>query len=162
MPNKLTEKLAQSKARIKEKAKKFKPKLVISKLRDGGRVGARRSAWSILGILLYAYFGWWVLNSMCLSSGYYLKSIFRSVIEILLLYILLVCKLFVALPFIFKYTPWIQKNMVFLPYVRYLCNCDRMCWWHDDDEGRWIFHTHNSYCMNRPLPTPHSNTVVDW
>ena len=41
-----------------EKAKKFKPTLVISKLRDGGRTGARRTAWLILGILLYYFLEW--------------------------------------------------------------------------------------------------------
>ena len=34
------------------------------------------------------------------------------------LYLELVLFLFVALPFVFKYTPYIQRNMVFLPFVR--------------------------------------------
>ena len=53
MPSKIKEKLALSKEKIKEQAKKFKPKLVISKLRHEGPAGARRCAWLILGIILY-------------------------------------------------------------------------------------------------------------
>ena len=53
MPSKIKEKLALSKEKIKEHAKKFKPKLVISKLRNEGPAGARRCAWLILGIVLY-------------------------------------------------------------------------------------------------------------
>ena len=53
MPSKIKEKLALSKEKIKEHAKKFKPKLVISKLRNEGPAGARRCAWLILGIILY-------------------------------------------------------------------------------------------------------------
>lgn len=45
-------------------------------------------------------------------------NFFRSVPAIIALYILLVCLLFVAAPFIFKFSPYIQKNMVFLPYVK--------------------------------------------
>ena len=43
---------------------------------------------------------------------------FRSVLDIVTLYLELVLFLFVALPFVFKYTPYIQRNMVFLPFVR--------------------------------------------
>ena len=53
MPNKLKEKLALSKERLKIQARKFKPKLVITKLREEGRTGARRCAWLLLGIILY-------------------------------------------------------------------------------------------------------------
>ena len=53
MPSKIKEKLALSKEKIKEQAKKFKPKLVISKLRHEGPAGARRCAWLILGVVLY-------------------------------------------------------------------------------------------------------------
>ena len=42
----------------------------------------------------------------------------RSVLDIVTLYLELVLFLFVALPFVFKYTPYIQRNMVFLPFVR--------------------------------------------
>ena len=35
-------------------------------------------------------------------------------------YLELVLFLFVALPFVFKYTPYIQRNMVFLPFVRWV------------------------------------------
>lgn len=65
MPNKLKERLKVTKEKFAdkakkfaEKAKKFKPTLVISKLRDGGRTGARRTAWLILGIVLYFFFEW--------------------------------------------------------------------------------------------------------
>ena len=44
----------------------------------------------------------------------------RSVLDIVTLYLELVLFLFVALPFVFKYTPYIQRNMVFLPFVRLL------------------------------------------
>ena len=37
----------------------------------------------------------------------------------MILYLELVLFLFVALPFVFKYTPYIQRNMVFLPFVRW-------------------------------------------
>ena len=60
MPSKIKEKLALSKEKIKEQAKKFKPKLVISKLRHEGPAGARRCAWLILGIVLYLW-GWSVI-----------------------------------------------------------------------------------------------------
>ena len=57
MPSKIKEKLVLSKEKIKEQAKKFKPKLVISKLRSEGPAGARRCAWIILGVVLYLL-GW--------------------------------------------------------------------------------------------------------
>ena len=62
MPSKIKEKLVLSKEKIKEQAKKFKPKLVISKLRHEGPAGARRCAWLILGIILYLW-GWSVVIS---------------------------------------------------------------------------------------------------
>jgi len=99
MPSKLKEKLALSKERLKMQAKKFKPKLVMTKLREEGRVGARRCVWLVIGLILYLL-DW-------------------NLLEILFLYIMLVLFLFVALPFVFKYFPYIQKNMVFLPYVRW-------------------------------------------
>ena len=55
MPNRLKEKLALSKERLKIQARKFKPKLVITKLREEGRTGARRSVWLLLGIVLYLF-----------------------------------------------------------------------------------------------------------
>ena len=58
MPNIIKEKLVKSKEKLKEKAKKFKPKEVISKLRDKGRTGSRRLSWVLLGIVLYFYFEW--------------------------------------------------------------------------------------------------------
>ena len=59
MPNIIKEKLVKSKEKLKEKAKNFKPKEVISKLRDKGRTGSRRLSWLLLGIFLYFYFEWW-------------------------------------------------------------------------------------------------------
>ena len=59
MPNIIKEKLVKSKEKLKEKAKNFKPKEVISKLRDKGRTGSRRLSWFLLGIVLYCYFEWW-------------------------------------------------------------------------------------------------------
>ena len=44
---------------------------------------------------------------------------FRSVLSIIELYLELAVFLFIALPFVFKYTPWIQRHLVFLPFVRY-------------------------------------------
>ena len=48
----------------------------------------------------------------------FMINIFRKIVEIILLYILLALFLFVFLPFLFRYTPWLQRNMVFLPYVK--------------------------------------------
>ena len=45
--------------------------------------------------------------------------LFRSLLDIVILYLEMVLFLFVALPFVFKYTPYIQRNMVFLPFVRW-------------------------------------------
>ena len=58
MPNIIKEKLVKSKEKLKEKAKNFKPKEVISKLRDKGRTGSRRLSWLLLGIFLHFYFEW--------------------------------------------------------------------------------------------------------
>ena len=66
MPSKIKEKLALSKEKIKEHAKKFKPKLVISKLRHEGPAGARRCAWLILGIILYLL-EWSVISQHSIS-----------------------------------------------------------------------------------------------
>ena len=59
MPNIIKEKFVKSKEKLKEKARNFKPKEVISKLRDKGRTGSRRLSWLLLGIFLYFYFEWW-------------------------------------------------------------------------------------------------------
>ena len=50
MPSKLKEKIANH-------AKKFKPKLVLSKLRQEGPAGARRLVWLLVAFILY-YRGW--------------------------------------------------------------------------------------------------------
>ena len=59
MPNIIKEKFVKSKEKLREKARNFKPKEVISKLRDKGRTGSRRLSWLLLGIFLYFYFEWW-------------------------------------------------------------------------------------------------------
>lgn len=97
MPSKLKEKIANH-------AKKFKPKLVLSKLRQEGPAGARRLVWLLVAFILY-YRGW-------------------SVFSIIQLYLELAVFLFIALPFVFKYTPWIQRNLVFLPFVKWPKNVD--------------------------------------
>jgi len=79
------------------KAKKVKVKAVLSKLREE-TWGLRRFAWILLVLILFAC-GWTLLD-----------------IVKLLLY--LVVFLFIALPFVFKYTPWIQRHLVFLPFVK--------------------------------------------
>jgi len=95
---------SQLKEKIKSQAKKFKPKLVLSKLRQEGPAGARRLVWLLAAFILYLR-GW-------------------SLISIIQLYIELAVFLFIALPFVFKYTPWIQRNLVFLPFVRWPKNVD--------------------------------------
>ena len=49
----------------------------------------------------------------------YCTCIYRSILDIGIFYLELVLFLFVALPFVFKFTPYIQRNMVFLPFVRW-------------------------------------------
>ncbi|XP_023324769.1 monoacylglycerol lipase ABHD12 [Eurytemora carolleeae] len=87
------------KAGMKElrKVKKFRVKHVISKLREENW-GLRRLVWLLLALALF-YRGW-------------------TLLDIVKLLIYLVIFLFIALPFVFKYTPWIQRHLVFLPFVR--------------------------------------------
>jgi len=77
---------------------KLKVKKVLSKLREETRF-LRRVVWFLGGVLLL-YQGW-------------------SLYAVIQLFLFLACFLFVALPFLFKYTPWIQRNLVFLPFVRW-------------------------------------------
>jgi len=81
------------KARVKE----FKVKHVLSKLREKGW-GHRRLVWLLLTLVLF-YQGW-------------------TLLDIVKLLLLLALTLFIALPFIFKFTPWLQRNMVFLPFIK--------------------------------------------
>jgi len=108
MPSQLKEKIANKSNQVKEKiakhAKKFKPKLVLSKLRQEGPAGARRFVWLFVAFILYIR-GW-------------------SINSIIQLYIELAVFLFIALPFVFKYTPWIQRHLVFLPFVKWPKNVD--------------------------------------
>ena len=48
---------SQLKEKIKSQAKKFKPKLVLSKLRQEGPAGARRLVWLLAAFILYLR-GW--------------------------------------------------------------------------------------------------------
>ena len=82
MPSKIKEKLALSKEKIKEHAKKFKPKLVISKLRNEGPAGARRCAWLILGIILYLL-EWSVISQDSLSGDLLQNIVISGVFWIL-------------------------------------------------------------------------------
>jgi len=82
------------------KLNKLKPKVkkVLSKLREETRF-LRRFVW-LLAALLLLYKGW-------------------SIYAVIKLFVSLAVFLFVALPFLFKYTPWIQRNLVFLPFVKW-------------------------------------------
>jgi len=73
-------------------------------IREEGPRGARRSAWLLLAAYLY-YQGW-------------------SVFAIVQLFIGLAALLFIGLPFVFKYSPYIQRNLVFLPFLRMPKNVD--------------------------------------
>merc|ERR1719204_3086621 len=77
---------------------KLKVRAVGSKLREEGPRGARRCAWLLLAAFLY-YQGW-------------------SIFAIIQLFIGLAALLFIGLPFVFKYSPYIQRNLVFLPFIR--------------------------------------------
>jgi len=97
---KLSTKLATGKEKMRAGGEKLKLKVrvVASKIREEGPRGARRSAWLLLAAYLY-YQGW-------------------SVFAIVQLFIGLVALLFIGLPFVFKYSPYIQRNLVFLPFLR--------------------------------------------
>jgi len=116
MPN-IREKLASGKEKLstkfatgKEKMRaggeklKLKVRVVASKIREEGPQGARRGAWLLLAAYLY-YQGW-------------------SVLAIVQLFIGLAALLFIGLPFVFKYSPYIQRNLVFLPFLRMPKNVD--------------------------------------
>lgn len=97
---KLSTKLATGKEKMRAGGEKLKLKVrvVASKIREEGPRGARRSAWLLLAAYLY-YQGW-------------------SVLAIVQLFIGLAALLFIGLPFVFKYSPYIQRNLVFLPFIR--------------------------------------------
>lgn len=96
----LSTKIQTGKEKISAGGKKLKlkVKVVASKIREEGPRGARRGVWFLLAALLY-YQGW-------------------SALSILQLFLGLAALLFIGLPFVFKYSPFIQRNMVFLPFVR--------------------------------------------
>jgi len=77
---------------------KLRVKKVLSKLREETNF-LRRFVW-LLGALVLLYHGW-------------------SLYAVIKLYLFLALFLFIALPFLFKYTPWVQRNLVFLPFVRW-------------------------------------------
>jgi len=119
----------QGAARLREKivvqAKKFKPKLVLSKIREKGPVGVRRAVWFVWVLFLY-YQGW-------------------SVFAIIKLVIGFAAFLFIGLPFLFKYTPAIQRNMVFLPFVRWPKNVN-----FSNPEGEGMPGARNIYLETEP------------
>lgn len=97
---KLSTKLKTGKEKIKAGGKKLKLKVKVvgSKLREEGPRGARRGVWLLLAAILY-YQGW-------------------NVGAILQLFVGLAALLFIGLPFVYKYTPAVQRNLVFLPFIR--------------------------------------------
>lgn len=77
---------------------KMRVKVVGSRLRVEGPLWARRGAVALLVGLLY-HQGWQ----------------FRAILHLLLA---LATTTFLLLPVIFKFTPFIQRNLVFLPFIR--------------------------------------------
>jgi len=77
---------------------KLRVKKVLSKLREETNF-LRRFVW-LLGAVVLLYQGW-------------------SIYAVIKLFLFLATFLFIALPFLFKYTPWIQRNLVFLPFVKW-------------------------------------------
>ena len=69
-------------------------RVVGSNLREEGP----RGVWLLMAAYLY-YQGW-------------------SIFAIIQLFIGLAALLFIGLPFVFKYSPYIQRNLVFLPFLR--------------------------------------------
>jgi len=112
------------KAKLEKQVRKFRPRHVLSKLREDGW-GLRRLVWFILAFVLY-YRGWTLLD----------------IVKVL---VLLSAVLFIALPFVFKYTPWIQRNLVFLPFVRLPGYVD-----FEDPEGMGIPGSRNFYLESEP------------
>jgi len=121
----LKEKLVVGKNKLVVQAKKFKPKLVLSKLREDGPAGLRRSVWGLWIVFLY-YQGW-------------------SIYSIIRLALCVAAFLYIALPFIFKFTPYIQRNLVFLPFVRWPKNVN-----FDDPDAEGLPGTRNFYLESEP------------
>jgi len=123
----LSTKLKNGSARISAGGKKLKLKVVVvgSKLREEGPRGARRGVWLLLAAALL-YQGW-------------------SIIAILQLFLGLFALLFIGLPFVFKFTPAIQRNMVFLPFIRMPKNINFSA---PEDEG--LPGTRNFYLETEP------------
>jgi len=104
MPN-LREKLANGREKLstkmaagKEKVK-LKVRVVSSKIREEWSwAGTRRAGFVLIAVYL-------------LSKGWSFYSVIQAVIGLATL-------LFIGLPFLFKFTPAIQRNLVFLPFVR--------------------------------------------
>jgi len=122
---KLKEKLVVGKNKLVVQAKKFKPKLVLSKLREDGPAGARRMVWGLWIIFLY-YQGW-------------------SIYSIIRLALSVAVFLYVIAPFIFKFTPYIQRNLVFLPFVRWPKNVN-----FNDPDAEGLPGTRNFYLESEP------------
>jgi len=122
---KLADRGKNLKAKLVVQAKKFKPTLVLSKLREEGPAGARRLVWFLWIIFLY-YQGWSIFAIVRLVVGF-------------------AAFLFIGLPFVFKYTPAIQRNLVFLPFVRWPKNVN-----FSNPEGEGLPGTRNLYIDTDP------------
>merc|ERR1719193_588663 len=88
---------------LKKGLSKVPVKQVLSKLREEGW-GLRRFVWLLLVVFL-VYRDW-------------------TLLDITKFVVCLALFLFIALPFVFKYTPWIQRHLVFLPFVKWPKNVD--------------------------------------
>ena len=73
------------------------------------------------------------------------KRVLRRTISILKLLSCSVLVLFLLLPFIFKFSPWLQTNMVFLPFVRMPQNLNL-----SDPSSLGIPYTHSLYLTSQP------------
>lgn len=103
---KLSSQLLTGKERMRASHEKLKlrVKVVGSKLREEGPRGARRSAWCFLAAALF-YQGW-KFNA------------------ILSLFLGLAFLVFLLIPVLFRFTPFIQSHIVFLPFIRMMRKVD--------------------------------------
>eukprot|EP00088_Acartia_fossae_P033425 TRINITY_DN34217_c0_g1_i1.p1 TRINITY_DN34217_c0_g1~~TRINITY_DN34217_c0_g1_i1.p1 ORF type:complete len:395 (+),score=56.75 TRINITY_DN34217_c0_g1_i1:196-1380(+) len=111
--------------RVVETVKKFHVKHVISKLRTNEGKGWRRILWVLLAIAL-AYQGW-------------------TFVQVSALLICLAILLFIALPFVFKYSTYIQRHLIFLPSVKLPRFID-----YEDPESEGIPGGRNFYLYSEP------------
>jgi len=104
---------------------KLQVKAVGSKLREDGPRGARRAAWCLLASLLF-YQGWK----------------FNAVLYLLLG---LASTVFLLLPVVFRFTPFIQRHIVFLPFIRMLKKVD-----FTSPQNEGVIGTRNFYLESEP------------